>query len=247
MMSGRRAGIDAAMDADTIDLFTRLPPPPVGASFSLVAAGDPPAPCDFMPAASLGTRLATVLLTACTALVLAISATPAIAQTPKPATPGDIAFVTGMIAHHAQAVEMSALIASRTTRHELHLLGERITVSQNDEMAMMRQWLREHGAPVPDSAAAHAHHTGHGALMPGMLTPDEMQALAAASGNAFDRRFLEGMIKHHQGALTMVADLLKQPGAARQPQLYEFAADIDADQRAEITRMRALLAKLPAR
>lgn len=199
------------------------------------------------PSASLGTRLATVLLTACTALSLAATATPAVAQSPKPATPADIAFVTGMIAHHAQAVEMSALIASRTTRHELHLLGERITVSQNDEMAMMRQWLRDHGAAVPDSAATHAHHAGHGALMPGMLTPDEMQALASASGNAFDRQFIEGMIKHHQGALTMVADLLKQPGAARQPQLYEFAADIDADQRAEITRMRALLAKLPAR
>lgn len=198
-----------------------------------------------MPPTSLGTRLATVLLTACTALCLVAGATPAMAQASTPATPADIAFVTGMIAHHAQAVEMSALIAARTTRHELHLLGERITVSQNDEIAMMRQWLRDHGAAVPDSAAAHAHHGGHGALMPGMLTPEDMQALTAASGNAFDRRYLEGMIRHHQGALTMVAELLKQPGAARQPQLYEFAADIDADQRAEIARMRALLAKLP--
>lgn len=180
------------------------------------------------------------------------------------ASPADIAFIQGMIHHHAQAVEMSALIPTRTQRQALHLLGERITVSQRDEIAMMQQWLRDHGAPVgavgvvADSAgrtgAAHApaaQHAGHGApaasdsLMPGMLSPGEMQALAAASGPAFDRLFLEGMIKHHQGALTMVRALLAQPGAARQPQLYEFASDIDADQRAEIARMRALLASLP--
>lgn len=173
------------------------------------------------------------------------------------ASPADIAFVQGMIHHHAQAVEMSALIPSRTQRQELHLLGERITVSQRDEIQMMQQWLRDHGAAVDDGAgppgamAAEPRHAGHGAhaasdsLMPGMLAPAEMQALAAASGTAFDRRFLEGMIKHHQGALTMVRALLAQPGAARQPQLYEFASDIDADQRAEIARMRALLATLP--
>ncbi len=177
------------------------------------------------------------------------------------ASPADIAFVQGMIHHHAQAVEMSALIRSRTQREALHLLGERITVSQRDEIAMMQQWLRDHGAPATDSAARppaapHAgqhpdQHAGHGApaasdsLMPGMLSPAEMQALADASGNSFDRRFLEGMIKHHQGALTMVRALLAQPGAARQPQLYEFASDIDADQRAEIARMRALLTTLP--
>lgn len=173
------------------------------------------------------------------------------------ASPADIAFVQGMIHHHAQAVEMSALIPSRTQRHALHLLGERITVSQRDEIAMMQQWLRDHGAPATDSAArppAAQHpgqHAGHGApaasdtLMPGMLSPAEMQALVAARGDGFDRRFLEGMIKHHQGALTMVRALLAQPGAARQPQLYEFASDIDADQRAEIARMRALLATIP--
>ncbi|MCC6931006.1 MAG: DUF305 domain-containing protein [Gemmatimonadaceae bacterium] len=170
------------------------------------------------------------------------------------ATPGDIAFIRGMIHHHAQAIEMSALIPTRTSRHELHLLGERITVSQRDEIAMMQQWLRDHVAQGADSLPAQAHapaHAGHGApaasdsLMPGMLSPAEMQALATASGNDFDRLFLEGMIKHHQGALTMVRALLAQPGAARQPQLYEFASDIDADQRAEIARMRALLATIP--
>jgi len=192
------------------------------------------------------------------------TATRSLAHARATASPADIAFIQGMIHHHAQAVEMSALIPTRTKRQALHLLGERITVSQRDEIAMMQQWLRDHGAPVgavgvvADSAgrtgAAHApaaQHAGHGAhaasdsLMPGMLSPGEMQALAAASGPAFDRLFLEGMIKHHQGALTMVRALLAQPGAARQPQLYEFASDIDADQRAEIARMRALLASLP--
>lgn len=164
----------------------------------------------------------------------------------KPAADADIAFVQGMIAHHAQAVEMSALIAERTTRPELRALGERISVSQKDEIAMMRQWLGAHGAAIPDSAGGHAQHSGHGVMMPGMLSTEEMQALAASSGAAFDRLFLAGMIKHHQGALTMVGELLRVPGAARQPQLYEFASDIDADQRAEIARMRALLARLPA-
>ena len=167
--------------------------------------------------------------------------------------PGDVAFVQGMISHHAQAVEMAALIAQRSTRREMLLLGERITVSQRDEIAMMRQWLRDHGVTAPDSGAnAHAAHAmsmtdEHGGRMPGMLTREQMASLAAASGDAFDRLFLEGMIQHHQGALTMVRDLLRQPGAARQPQLYEFAADIDADQRAEIARMTKLLATIPAR
>ena len=164
----------------------------------------------------------------------------------KSAADADIAFVQGMIAHHAQAVEMSALIAERTTRPELRALGERISVSQKDQIAMMQQWLHEHGAAIPDPAGGHAQHSGHGVLMPGMLSAEEMQALAASSGPAFDRLFLAGMIKHPQGALTMVGELLRVPGAARQPQLYEFAADIDADQRAEIARMRALLARLPA-
>lgn len=197
---------------------------------------------------------------------LALAASPGAAQDsaathqgPRPparaTAAADLAFVRGMIHHHAQAIEMSALIATRTTRRELHLLGERITVSQRDEIAMMEQWLRDHGPSTADSAlggrtppVAHAGHAAHeapDALMPGMLTPAEMRALAAASGTAFDRRFLEGMIQHHQGALSMVRALLAQPGAARQPQLYEFASDIDADQRAEIARMRALLAALP--
>lgn len=210
-----------------------------------------------LPARALRSALVLVgILLACTSLgarTARAQVAPA-AHGTKSAADADIAFVQGMIAHHAQAVEMSALIAERTTRPELRALGERISVSQKDEIAMMQQWLRDHVAQGADSLPAQAHapaHAGHGApaasdsLMPGMLSPAEMQALATASGNDFDRLFLEGMIKHHQGALTMVRALLAQPGAARQPQLYEFASDIDADQRAEIARMRALLATIP--
>ena len=142
-----------------------------------------------------------------------------------------------MIVHHAQAVEMTALLRSRTTREDMRLLAGRIEASQDDEMAFMRRWLEVRGRAVPD---AHAHHEHGGTLMPGMLTAEEMERLAAASGSAFDRLFLEGMIKHHAGALDMVTRLFAAPGAGQDTEIFGFASDVDADQRIEIARMEGM-------
>jgi len=152
-------------------------------------------------------------------------------------TGADVRFMQSMIGHHAQAIEMTALVPARTARDAMKLLAQRIEVSQRDEIAMMQGWLRARGQALPD---AHAHHQG-GALMPGMLTAGEMEHLAAASGPAFDRLFLESMIKHHDGALVMVKDLFATPGAGQDPEIFAFASDVDADQRMEIARMSALL------
>jgi uncharacterized protein (DUF305 family) len=150
----------------------------------------------------------------------------------------DVRFMQGMIMHHGQALEMAALVPARTPRSEIRLIAQRIEVSQQDEIAMMQRWLRDRGEEVP--SAEHHHHEGM-AMMPGMLTPEQMQRLAGSSGPEFDRLFLEGMIQHHQGALEMVRKLFATPGAVQEPQIYQFASDVDADQRAEIARMRAVL------
>ena len=155
------------------------------------------------------------------------------------ATAADVAFMQEMIGHHAQAVEMVALLNARTTREDMRLLGLKIEVSQSDEIRMMQRWLEARGQPLP---GPHAHHGEGATLMPGMLTAEEMAALAEARGPAFDRLFLEGMIKHHEGALTMVKQLFATPGAAQEPEIFAFASDVDADQRMEIDRMRAMLA-----
>lgn len=156
------------------------------------------------------------------------------------ATPADIKFMQGMIGHHAQAVEMVALINDRTANPNMKMLGLRIQVSQDDEMDMMRKWLAERGAAIP---GPHAHHEP-GGFMPGMLTPEEMAALAAAKGVEFDRLFLQGMIKHHAGAITMVEELFKSPGAGQEGGIFAFASDVDADQRMEIDRMSAMLKEI---
>ena len=153
----------------------------------------------------------------------------------------DVHFMQGMIGHHAQAVEMVALIAERTRRESLRLLGLRIEVSQTDEMALMREWLEARGQTPPDP---HAHHMHGATLMPGMLTPEEMQRLTDARDGEFDRLFLEGMIKHHQGALTMVDELFASAGAAQDSEIHAFASDVDADQRMEIDRMGSLLQEI---
>jgi uncharacterized protein (DUF305 family) len=155
------------------------------------------------------------------------------------ATPADVKFMQGMIGHHAQAIEMTALIAERTAREEMKLLGQRISVSQADEMDMMRTWLRARGQEVPSE---HAHHTDEG-FMPGMLTPEQMAELTAAKGELFDQLFLKYMIQHHTGALTMVDELFKTPGAGQEGDINAFAADVDSDQRMEIDRMRAMLGR----
>ena len=146
----------------------------------------------------------------------------------------------GMIGHHAQAVEMVALIADRTATEDLKRLGLRIQVSQEDEMNMMRTWLQVRGEKVP---GPHSHHEP-GGFMPGMLTAEEMTQLANAKGKEFDRLFLQGMIKHHAGAITMVDELFKTPGAGQDGEIFAFASDVDADQRMEIERMGLMLREL---
>lgn len=145
-----------------------------------------------------------------------------------------------MIGHHAQALEMVALVGSRSRNKDLERMALRIDVSQRDEIQMMREWLERRGEALPDP---HAHHQAHG-QMPGMLTADQMARLAAASGPAFDRLFLEGMIQHHEGALVMVKELFATPGGGQEPEMFDFAADVEADQAMEIARMRAMLKEL---
>ena len=144
----------------------------------------------------------------------------------------------GMIGHHVQAVEMTKLLSSRTSRADMQLLAKRIEISQADEIEMMRDWLTSRGESLPDP---HAHHAPNATLMPGMLTANEMQQLAEAKDAEFDRLFLAFMIKHHEGALVMVDELFSTPGAGQQSDTFAFASDVDADQRMEIARMSAML------
>jgi uncharacterized protein (DUF305 family) len=156
-------------------------------------------------------------------------------------TPADVRFMQGMIGHHAQALEMTALLPNRTNSEDMRKLAGRIELSQSDEIDMMQDWLRNRGEALPDP---HAHHAPGAALMPGMLTAEEMRRLAAATGPEFDRLFLEFMIKHHDGALVMVKDLFATAGAAQESEVFAFASDVDADQRMEIERMSAMLVKM---
>lgn len=170
-------------------------------------------------------------------------------------TADDVRFMQGMIGHHAQALAMTALIPDRTTRPDIRTLGQRIEVSQRDEIAMMRTWLKDRHQPLPDDAQ-HDHHAAAGSsmnmpgmamsdtLMPGMLTADQLAELAEASGDEFDRLFLKDMIRHHEGALVMVASLLGTTGSAQEAEVFRFASEVDSDQRAEIARMNALLGTL---
>ena len=181
----------------------------------------------------------------------------------------DISFMQGMIMHHAQAVEMTALLRVRSQNKDLQTLGERMTISQSDEMEYMKQWLADRGKPVAPTDA-HMDHMGdmkgmadmkgmdHSAMghmdmgampmssmpmMPGMLTPQQMKALSEATGPQFDHLFLTGMIQHHTGALVMVQDLFDTPGAGQDAVLFDFATDVENTQRAEINIMQGMLLK----
>ncbi|HYU78000.1 MAG TPA: DUF305 domain-containing protein [Vicinamibacterales bacterium] len=163
------------------------------------------------------------------------------AALPQPTyTDADVKFMQGMIAHHLQAIDMVNLLKTRTASDDMKKLGLRMELSQADEIKMMQRWLEVRGQEVP---GPHAHHTGM--MMPGMLTAEEMARLEAAKGTEFDRLFLQGMIKHHGGALIMVDDLFKTPGAGQDSDIYAFASDVVADQRMEIDRMAAMLNALP--
>jgi uncharacterized protein (DUF305 family) len=168
----------------------------------------------------------------------AISAAQAVDLSQLRDTAAEAQFMQRMIAHHAQALEMTALLAVRTSREDMQLLGKRIHLSQADEIKMMREWLNRRGVPLANGDGSHSHD---GAVMPGMLTTEEMRRLADATGGEFDRLFLELMIKHHEGALLMVDELFATPGAGQQSDIFAFASDVEADQRIEIDRMSVML------
>ena len=152
----------------------------------------------------------------------------------------------GMIMHHAQAVEMTALITSHTENKDLRMLGARISSSQADEIKFMKRWLATRGESLSLGMAGMSGmdaSSGAMALMPGMLTAQQMEALRNAHGAEFDRFFLTGMIQHHDGALTMVKDLFDTAGAGQDAELFNFATDADNTQRAEIKIMQSMLEK----
>jgi uncharacterized protein (DUF305 family) len=157
-------------------------------------------------------------------------------------SPDDVKFMHDMIPHHNQAVQMAALVADRTNNQELNDVAGRIDASQVDEIEFMQSWLRERGETVPEPTAHSAMHTSH--EMAGMASPEEMAELAELEGTDFDRLFLSLMIAHHEGAVTMVEELLDQPGSAYDPVLFRFANDVTNDQTSEIERMNAMLANL---
>ena len=157
----------------------------------------------------------------------------------------DVQFMAGMIPHHAQAVLIAGWAPSHGARPDLKILCERIVVAQRDEIAMMQTWLRDRSQFVPDAASTRhrmkMNGVEHDMLMPGMLTDEEMAALDRARGPEFDRLFLVGMIKHHQGAIDMVDVLFKAYGAAQDEMVFKFASDVYADQSIEIDRMQQML------
>ncbi len=162
-----------------------------------------------------------------------------------PKSPADVDFMQGMIMHHSQAVEMTAMIPSHTENKALRELGAKISSSQSDEIKLMKQWLAARGEPVSkpmgDMPGMDMSHDMP--LMPGMLTPEQMDALRKAKGAEFDHLFLVGMIQHHNGALTMVKDLFDTAGAGQEAELFDFATDADNTQRAEIHIMETMLKK----
>ena len=156
-------------------------------------------------------------------------------------TNADVKFMQGMISHHAQATEMTALLAAQSDSDVMQRLAQRIEISQEDEIAMMQEWLRsrEQTVTTPD-----AHHAADWEPMPGMVSREDMARLREATGVEFDELFLQLMIEHHRGAVTMVATLLRQRGSAQDSQLYAFTTDVTADQNMEIDRMNDMLSEL---
>lgn len=165
-----------------------------------------------------------------------------------PYTAADVQFVTGMISHHAQAIIMAGWAPTHGAGKSLSILCERIINAQSDEIALMQQWLKDRNQPVPEAKPLPMkmmmNGVEHEMLMPGMLSDEQMKQLDAARGAEFDRLFLTFMIQHHQGAITMVEQLLASPGAAQDDFMYKFQADVYADQGTEIERMQKMLATL---
>ncbi|HUF13788.1 MAG TPA: DUF305 domain-containing protein, partial [Longimicrobiales bacterium] len=165
-------------------------------------------------------------------------------------TEADVAFMAGMIHHHAQAIVMADMAPTHGPSASLQVLAARIINAQRDEIALMQAWLRERGQPVrePMTAMQHGEHSvhggGHAVHMPGMLTPEQLARLDGARGREFERLFLTYMIQHHEGAVTMVNELFATYGAAQGDAIFKLASDIGADQRTEIERMRSMLRDL---
>lgn len=163
-----------------------------------------------------------------------------------PQSRADVDFMQGMILHHAQAVEMTAMMPSHTQNKSLRALGARINSSQSDEIKFMKRWLAARGESVPSTMPdmqGMEMPNGKMPLMPGMLTAEQMEALRRAEGGEFDRLFLQGMIQHHNGALTMVKNLFDTAGSGQDAELFNFASDVDSGQRAEIRIMQNMLDK----
>jgi|SRR5687767_15088034 len=158
-----------------------------------------------------------------------------------PASPGpgytvaDVRFMQNMIGHHAQAITMATMAPAAGASDHVLRLAQKIDISQRDEIVMMKAWLGERKQVVPDDAQAHAM------MMPGMLTAEQLVQLGRARGRNFDRLFLTFMIRHHEGALQMVEELFKSPGAAQDSDIFRFASDVEADQRDEIFVMNKML------
>jgi len=164
-----------------------------------------------------------------------------------PRSAKDAEFMQGMIMHHGQAVEMTAMIEARTQNKEIRLIGAKISQSQSDEINFMKRWLAMRGENIEMPMANmnmdgmnHSHHQNH-SLMPGMLTLQRMEELKKANGAEFDRLFLKGMIEHHEGALVMVKDLFETAGAGQDAELFNFSTDVDSGQRGEIKIMQTML------
>ncbi len=158
-------------------------------------------------------------------------------------SPADVEFLQGMIHHHAQAILMSGRAATHDASPASRELAARIIVAQRDEITFMQRWLREHKQEVPDADTSHFTMAGMDVkLMPGMLTAEQLKFLDEARGKEFDRSFMELMIQHHQGAISMVQKLFASEGATQNEYVFRFASDVDADQNAEIERMRRMLA-----
>jgi uncharacterized protein (DUF305 family) len=195
-----------------------------------------------------------VLVVAMSALAGARQSGPAPEPKPRPDlvrqpySQADVDFMAGMIPHHAQAVIMAGWAGSHAARPDIRILCERIAVGQRDEIEFMRNWLRDRGQVVPPANATHhkmkMNGMEHDMLMPGMLSAEEMAALDKARGSEWDRLFLIGMIKHHEGAITMVDDLFAAYGALQDDDVYKFASDIYADQSTEIERMQKMLVEV---
>jgi uncharacterized protein (DUF305 family) len=166
------------------------------------------------------------------------------------ANPADVNFMSGMIPHHAQAVLIAGWAASHGARQDVRVLCERIVVGQGDEIRLMQYWLRTHGQEVPAANAMRHKMVMNGMtmdmLMPGMLNDEQLAALDKSRGADFDRLFLQAMIAHHAGAISMVDELLGSRGAGNDDVVYRFASDVYADQTTEIERMTKMLATVPA-